>query len=163
LSGPQRKQLREQHHVQHLAQVADAGRAAGAGLEADDALDRRHVAEAPGAEGGLHVDQLFGQFVQRPVVLGVAVDLQPGRQHGVVVDGRLGRVGIQARLRDRQPRARQQAHRLVIDRGRVQLAFEQGVVLGHDLVHGQHGGVLVPEDEFELAVLEGLETARAPR
>src|SRR5256885_7109190 len=40
----------EQHHIQHLAQVADAAGAARAALEADDALHRGHMAKARSEE-----------------------------------------------------------------------------------------------------------------
>ena len=57
--------------VERVAQVADARRAAGAALEADDALDRGHMAEAPLPEEVLQVDQLLRQLVEVPVSRGV--------------------------------------------------------------------------------------------
>ena len=42
---------------------------------------------------GFQVDQLFSQFVQRPVARRVAVDFQPGRLDGRIGPGRLGPVG----------------------------------------------------------------------
>jgi len=41
--------------------------AAAAALEADDALHRRQVPEAPQPEGVLQVDQLLAELVERPV------------------------------------------------------------------------------------------------
>ena len=70
--------LGEQDDVEHLPQVADAAGAAGAALEADHALDRRHVAEAPEPEHVLEVGQLLAELVQVPVRFRVAVDDEPG-------------------------------------------------------------------------------------
>ena len=70
--------------VEGRFQEADSARAAGAALEADDALHRLHVAESPLLEPVFQIDQLFGQFVQVKVLLGVAIDLEPGIAHGIV-------------------------------------------------------------------------------
>ena len=83
--------LGEQHDVEHLAQVADAAGAAGAALEADHALDRRHVAEAPEPEHVLEVGQLLAELVQVPVRLRVAVDDEPG-----LLDAFARRVGLRS-------------------------------------------------------------------
>ncbi len=48
--GTHSPQFREQHRVEHLAQVTHALRATGAGLETDDALHRGHMPKAPLAE-----------------------------------------------------------------------------------------------------------------
>ena len=47
------------HNLQHPAQIGDAGRAAGAALQANDALDRRDVIETLAAEIVLEIDRLF--------------------------------------------------------------------------------------------------------
>src|SRR5262245_11459874 len=60
---PQVPQLGEEPDVEPPAQIRDPRGAAGAGAEADDPLDRRHVAEAPLADEVLEVDQLLGQLV----------------------------------------------------------------------------------------------------
>lgn len=64
------EQFGKQHHALHLAQVAGA---AGAGLEADDALDRLHEAKAPGAKRRFQIDQFFRQFIQRPIPVAMLV------------------------------------------------------------------------------------------
>jgi hypothetical protein len=61
--------LGEQHHLQHLAQVAHAAGAAGAALEADDALHRGDVAEAPEPERVFQVREFLAELVQVPVLL----------------------------------------------------------------------------------------------
>ena len=76
---PQRSSVRtsiswEKAGLERLPEVHDPGRAAGAALEAGDALDRLHVAEAPEQEVLLHVDQLLAHVVLGPVALGVFVD-----------------------------------------------------------------------------------------
>ena len=72
--GAQAPDLGKQYHVQHLLEVAHAAGAARAALEADDALHRGQVAEAPEAEGVFEVGEFFAELVQVPVVVRVAVD-----------------------------------------------------------------------------------------
>src|SRR5437773_9669259 len=78
---PHLPQLGREDDVERLAQVADAGGAAGAALVADDPLHRLDVAKAPLLEGILEVDQLLGQLVEVPVAAGVAIDREPGVAH----------------------------------------------------------------------------------
>src|SRR5262245_57066122 len=78
---PHLPQLGEEDDVEGLAQLADAGGAAGAALVADDPLHRLDVAEAPLLEGILEVDPLLGQLVEVPVAAGVAIDREPGVAH----------------------------------------------------------------------------------
>src|SRR5690349_9742736 len=82
--GARPPELGEEDHVQHAAQVVHAGGAAGAALEADDALHGRRVAETPLPEGVLEVHELLGELVELPVALGAAVDLHPRLAHGFV-------------------------------------------------------------------------------
>ena len=84
-------ELRKELDLQHALEVADAGRAASAPLEADDALDRRDVVETPASEIVLEVDQLFRELVEVPVVGGITVDLGPGAYQDFAFDVRLGR------------------------------------------------------------------------
>src|SRR5690606_38616964 len=76
---PDAQQLGEERLIQHAFEIGHARRAACAALEADDALDRRQMAEAPALEMVFEIDQLLGQFVEIPVRRGLAVDLRPGR------------------------------------------------------------------------------------
>src|ERR1700691_4762561 len=50
--------FRKEFDLQHSLEIADAGRAASAPLEADHALDCRHVVETPAPEIVLEVDKL---------------------------------------------------------------------------------------------------------
>ena len=60
---PHLPKLREQHHIQHLAQIINACRAAGADFVADHALDGYDVIEAPAAEVVFYVDQLLREVM----------------------------------------------------------------------------------------------------
>src|SRR5438105_694896 len=82
--GARAPELREEHHVEHAAQVIHAGGPARAALEADDPLDRGRMAEAPLAERVLEVHELLRELVELPVPLGVAIDLHPGGAHRLV-------------------------------------------------------------------------------
>jgi hypothetical protein len=79
--GPDVPQLRKKSGPQRFPEIGDAGGAAGAAFGADDALDRRHVAEPPLLEPVLEIDQLLGQFIDVPMGLRVAIDLDPGVAH----------------------------------------------------------------------------------
>ena len=76
--GAQLPDLRKEHHVEHLAKIAYAARAAGATLESDHPFHAGHVAEAPEAEGVLDVGELFAQLVEVPVRMRRPVDGEPG-------------------------------------------------------------------------------------
>nr|GEU28320.1 hypothetical protein [Tanacetum cinerariifolium] len=149
--------FREQHHVQHLAQVIDAVRAAGAGLEANHALHRGHVAEAPQAKRGFQVHQLFGQLVQRPVCARVPVHGGPGGLDRIVRLHRPVPRTVQAALVHGQAAARHHHDGLVVDRWRLQCPLEHRMRCRLVLVHLQVGAVLVPEQELDFAVLVRLE------
>src|SRR2546430_17633382 len=77
-------EFRKKLDLEHLAQVGDARRAAGSALQADDALDRRDVVEAPAAEIVFEIDQLFRQLVEHPVFRRRRIDGLPGLQNLVV-------------------------------------------------------------------------------
>src|SRR5688572_29983341 len=66
----------EEPQLERLLEECDAAGAAGAGLHADDALDRAHMIEAPALEQHLHVHQLLGKIVQLPMLLGLAIDCE---------------------------------------------------------------------------------------
>src|SRR5690606_16698579 len=76
--------LGKKREIQRLLQETHAGRAAGARLEADDALDRLHVTEAPELEVLFDVDELLRHLVGVPVVGPVLVD-RPEHGHDTLV------------------------------------------------------------------------------
>src|SRR5205823_5858837 len=106
-------EFRKKLDLEHLAQVGDARRAAGSTLQADDALDRRDVVEAPAAEIVLEIDQFFRQFVEQPVLRRRCVDGLPGRQNLVVWRALDAPVGSARVFADVKTIARQQQNRLV--------------------------------------------------
>src|SRR3982751_4460466 len=67
-------ELGEEHVEQRFFEERHAGAAAGAALEADDALDGGDVAEAPKLEALFDVDELLAHVVSGPVLGGVFVD-----------------------------------------------------------------------------------------
>src|SRR4029079_6910060 len=77
-------EFRKKFDLEHLAQLEDARGAAGSALQADDALDRRDVVEAPATEIVFEIDQLFRELVQHPVFRRRRIDSLPGRQNLVV-------------------------------------------------------------------------------
>ncbi|GAB7546191.1 hypothetical protein CS8_058740 [Cupriavidus sp. 8B] len=115
------------------------------------------MAKTPLPEGIFQVDELLAQFIQFPVRLGLAIDLQPCRLHRGVLAGRQGPVPLDAGRIDGKAAPRHQANRFVIQRRRAQGFFHQRQVLRLVRMRAQHGRVLVAEDELDLAVLEGLE------
>ena len=68
--GPDVPKLRKKHDLQHAAEIGDTRSAAGAALETDDPLDRRHMVEAPAAEIVLEIDQLLGELIELPMLRG---------------------------------------------------------------------------------------------
>src|SRR3990170_8248168 len=81
-------QLGKQRELQGPAQERHAGGAAGALLEADDALDGLHVAKAPEEEVLLHVDQLLAHVVLGPVSLRILIYFLEHRSYpGVALVG----------------------------------------------------------------------------
>jgi len=65
-----------------------------AALEADDALHRRDMTEAPQSERVFQVGQFLAQLIQLTVGLGRAVHRQPGLFDGVAGDVGLGPVAL---------------------------------------------------------------------
>src|SRR4029079_1110876 len=74
-------EFRKKFDLEHLAQLEDARGAAGSALQADDALDRRDVVEAPAAEIVFEIDQLFSKLIEHPVFRWRRMDVLPGRQN----------------------------------------------------------------------------------
>ena len=96
----------EQHDVEHLAQVRRAAGAAGALLEADDALDGRYVTEAPLAERILEIDEFLGHLVETSAAADDgtprATRLRPSRRAGSAAS---------SRARAARPRSRRASRR----------------------------------------------------
>src|SRR5690606_33296126 len=126
-AGADLEQLREEGQVQRLAQEAHATGATGAALEADDAHDRAHVAEAPGLELGFQVHQVLAERVLAPVAVGVLVDALEHRAQRRVADVRLGPVAFRAQVlaRHRVAEARQVQQELLVQAGPLQLGAQR--------------------------------------
>ena len=110
-------QLREQHHLEHLAQVADTTGAAGAGLEADDALHRAHMRSAttgrrPRGRPVPRRARTAPSVPRRTVDRRARPPRRSGRWHGVASDR------VRSTRHDGKAATRQQADRLVIQRRR---------------------------------------------
>src|SRR4028118_1940912 len=73
--GPERPEFRKGALGEGGLEVGDARRAAGAAFEPDDPLHGDDMFVAPGGERIVHVDELFGELVERPPARRVAVDL----------------------------------------------------------------------------------------
>src|SRR5262245_15083315 len=73
-SVPHFVEIVEEAQFERLLEEGDAAGAAGAGLHADDALDRADMVEAPALEQHLHVHQLLGEVVELPMVLRLSID-----------------------------------------------------------------------------------------
>src|SRR5438105_3020535 len=82
--GADAPQFGNQLDLEHPLEIADPAGAAGASLEADHALHRRHVVEAPAAKVILEIDQLLGELIEHPVGFGRLIDAAPGLQHALV-------------------------------------------------------------------------------
>src|SRR5438552_898466 len=89
----------------------------------------RHVAKAPLPERVLQVHQLFAPLVQVPVVLRVAIHLEPRLLDRIVVLVRLRPVALDHVRRKAETAPCQQANRFVVQRRRAQFPFEFGVPL----------------------------------
>ena len=130
-------------------------------LDADGALHRLEVPEAPELEVLLQVDEFLAGLVRLPVGVRVLVDLGEHRHQLGVVAVRLRHVALQQGL-DRHvvAGAGQIAQELVVDarrleRGRQQLLRRRVVVEDR-----QHPAVLVAEHELDRPVLVRLEARR---
>src|SRR5438132_5931985 len=106
-------QLGKQSDVERLAQERDAVAAAGAALEADDALDRLHVPEAPELEVFLDVDQLLAHVIAVPVLPGIVVNQLENANHAGMPLVGLRPVEIDALLGHCHDAACEVAHKLI--------------------------------------------------
>ncbi len=79
------------------------------------------MSEAPALEVIFEIDQLFGQLVEIPMRLGVAIDLGPGRLNLARHLPRRSVIASQHLGRDGEAAPRQQRHRLGIDTAAVHL------------------------------------------
>ena len=86
---PQAPQFGEGALGQGRGEIFDPRRAARALLEADHPLDGDDMLVPPDREGVVDIDQLLGELVEAPVIVGVPIDLRPGR-----LDRRIGPVGL---------------------------------------------------------------------
>ena len=83
-------------------------------LETDDALHRGHVIEAPAAEIILEVDQLFGELIELPEMLGIAIDREPRGADAGVCRIRLRNITAQHGQVDRKAAAVEQPQRHIV-------------------------------------------------
>ena len=125
--GADLPELREEGAFQRRAQEGDAGGTTGPGAEADDALHRLHVAEAPLLEGILHIHQLLRELVEIEMRLRLAVDPQPGRLQFRAVPVRLRQVALQQRRRQGEAAPCQKADGFVVEARRAQCRVQRRV------------------------------------
>src|ERR1700730_15222640 len=155
--SPDLPELWEQHNVQHLAQISNAGRAAGTSLKSDDPLHRRHVVKTPAAEIILEIHQLFGKLVQFPEAGRVLIDRQPRVPDAVARFVRHGDIALENGVIDAQAAAIQELYGEIVDtRGppdRLE-AFDSGVVVPVSL---DHRGILVADQKFDHPIMPRLE------
>src|SRR5690606_14288821 len=90
------EEFREERQLERPLQEGDATGPAGTASEADDTLDRLHVAEAPELETFLDIDQFLGEVVRLPVVVRILVDALVDRQQAGIAAVRLRPVPLQA-------------------------------------------------------------------
>src|SRR3954470_11168839 len=158
--GADFNQLGKERDLQRAAKESDTRRAAGAALEADDALDRLHVAEAPELEVLFDVDQLFAHVVLGPIRLRVLVHrlehLHDARMHRI----RLRPVALDALRRHRESAAREVAQVLVVQARRFEELFEVAGLLGIEAMQLHALGALVTEQELNGPELERLQPGR---
>ena len=130
---------------------------------ADDALHRLHVAETPELEALLHVHQLFAHVVFGPELRAVLVDALEHRQQRLVATVRPRPVALQQFGRHRVATPRQVTQELVIQAGRLQYRAQLRLRSRIVREYLEHVGVLVAQQEFDLAILQRLETGRRPQ
>src|SRR6185437_7123993 len=121
---PHPPQLREQLDFEHALEIADPAGAAGAALEADDALDGGDVIESPAAKIVLEIDQLLGKLVERPVSFQVFVDRPPRRDDPLRHFVRAREVALERGARHGDVMASEIAKGLVIEARPLKFAFE---------------------------------------
>src|SRR6185503_20121008 len=107
--------LGKEDHVEQSAQVPHARSAPGAALEADHALDRGRVAEAPLAKRVLEVDELLGELVEVPMLGRVAIDVDPRTAHRFVERMARAPVALDARRVDGEAAARKHAYCFIVE------------------------------------------------
>src|SRR5688572_6699212 len=160
--GPDIDQFREQGHLEALPEEGDAGGAAGAGLEADDALHGLHVAEAPELEVLLDVDQLLAHVVLGPELVRILVNhLEHGGDAWMPLVG-LRPVALGALRRHRHAAAREVAQELVVQARRLEQALQARVGRGVVALHFHEARVLVAQQELDGAELERLQPRGRP-
>src|SRR5688572_13836556 len=152
--GPE---LREKPELEQLGQVSHPARAARTALVTDDPLHSLHVAEAPELELVIEVDELLGELVQVPVLLGVVVHGEPRRRDTLARDIWLTPVAVEILRRDLVAAPTQQAEALVVETRCPQCLFEPVVHLGRASIDFDGCRVLVAEQELEHPVLVRLE------
>jgi hypothetical protein len=150
----------EEGVVDDVFEVVDAGGAAGAAFEPDDALDDLHMPESPEGLGLVDVDELLRHFVGVPVGVGVLIDPFE-REDDARVHFVLGRdVAVEHLIRDLVPVAREEAKALVIKAWGAEGGLDGRVDFGGMREDREHSSVLVPEHELDEAVLVRLDPAR---
>ena len=154
--------LGEKLDREHLLEIVDPARPAGAALEADDALDRSDMVEPPAAKVVLEIDEFFGKLIKPPMRFRRAVDLGPCR-----LDGGIGRVGgreipVQDCLGQGEG-FRQKPKRHVVKRRLCKLRLERGQKVGAVGVGFEHSAVAVAQHEFDEPVLPALKARRLPQ
>ena len=147
--------LRKEPVLRHLPQPAHPGRAAGAGLVADDPVHRGEVAPAVEGEFIVKRQQRLGELVFDIVGMRLAVDRQPGLAHRGVRPVGLRPVAVERRGVDRMAVAAQRPDHLVIEAGRVERFLHRRPDVFDVAVGGGETPVLVAEDELHVAVHEG--------
>src|SRR6185437_13548163 len=158
--GPHPPQLREQLDFEHALEIADPAGAAGAALEADDALDGGDVIESPAAKIVLEIDQLLGKLVERPVSFRVFVDGPPRRDDPLRHFVRAREVALERGARHGDAIADEIAKGLVIEARPLKFAFEPRHDVGPVRMRPQHRAIAIADHEFDLPVLPRLETRR---
>lgn len=138
----------EESEIESFLEVGDAGGAAGAGFEADDALDGFDVAEAPLMEDVFEVDEFFGEVVELPVFFRVAVDVEPGGFYFGGGGVGLFPVALQHGGRELEATAGEELQYFIVEAGSGEGGGEQGKVIGVVAMDLDHGGVFVAEEEF---------------
>lgn len=140
-----------------LLEELDPGGAAGALLEADDALDGFHVAEAPERELLLDIDEFFAHLVGGPGAIGLFVDGLEDGDDLVALFAWLGPVALDGGGGDGVACACEVAEELVVEAWGVEGGFELCVDVLVVLEDAEGVGVFVAEEELDEAVLVGLE------
>src|SRR5690606_14853972 len=124
-----------------------------AALQADHALHRGDVVEAPAAEIVLEIDQLLGQLVKLPVAVRLVIDRPPRLQNGLAFRARFAPVGAPAVRADVETAAPKQQYRLVVERWLAKNLLKLRHHIGAMVVRPQHGEVAVAREELDRPIL----------